>query len=217
MFSTLLLARDEDGRPMTDEEVRDELVTLLVAGHETTATGLAWAFERLVRHPAAMERARSGDDDYLDAVVKETLRVRPIVADVIRKLTRDAEVQGWPLTKGTLVAPAIGLVQRSAAYWPDPLAFRPERFLDGSPQPYTWIPFGGGVRRCIGAALAELEMKIVLKTVLERVELAPARTAAEKMRVRHVTLVPARGAEVVVTARKPTPREPAPAPHALIS
>jgi cytochrome P450 len=210
VLSLLIRARSEDGRAMTDDDLRDELMTLLMAGHETTATGLAWAFERLVRNPTAMSRLvaeiEGGEEDrYLEAVVKETLRVRPVVADVIRKLSRDAEVQGYQLPAGTIVAPAIGLVQRSPTYWIDPLAFRPDRFLDGAPHPYTWIPFGGGVRRCIGAALAQLEMKVVLKTVLERVELAPARTAPEGMRVRHVTLVPSRGGEVVVTSRRRAP------------
>ncbi len=150
---------------LSDAELRDEVMTLLVAGHETTATALAWAFERLVRHPEAMERARSGDDDYLDAVIKETLRIRPVVADVVRTVTRETEVGGYTVPAGTIVLPAVALVQRSESYG-DALAFRPERFLDGSPRPYSWIPFGGGVRRCIGAAFATLEMKTVLREVL---------------------------------------------------
>src|SRR5439155_10756837 len=164
---------------LSDEQLRDELLTLLVAGHETTATGLAWAFERLTRNRAALERVAGGDDDYLDAVVKETLRVRPVVADVVRTLQSEADVAGYRLPAGTVVLPAIALVQRDARqYGDDALAFRPERFLDGSPPPYTWIPFGGGVRRCIGAAFATLEMKVVLREVLSRVELSPARPAA---------------------------------------
>ena len=202
VLSLLILARDDSGRGLSDSDLRDELLTLLMAGHETTATGLAWTFERLVRTPAVMERLTaevdSGDESYLDATVKETLRVRPVIADVIRKLTRDAEFRGYDLKAGELVAPAIGLIQRSPEHWDDPLAFKPERFLDGAPDSYTWIPFGGGTRRCLGAAFAQLEMKVVLRTVLERVELAAARTKAEGTRVRHVTLVPSRGGEVVV-------------------
>ncbi len=188
---------------LTDAQLRDEVMTLLVAGHETTATGLAWAFERLVRHPEALERAAAGDDDYLDAVVKETLRVRPVVADVVRSVTREAEVAGYRIPAGTVVLPAVALVQRAARHFgADALEFRPERFLDGSPPPYTWIPFGGGVRRCIGAAFATLEMKVVLQEVLARVELAPARRADESTRVSGVMMLPARGGEVVVRGRR---------------
>jgi cytochrome P450 len=187
----------------TDRELRDELMTLLVAGHETTATGLAWAFERLTRHPQALERVATGDDAYLDAVVKETLRVRPVIGDVVRSVQGETEVAGFRLPKGTFVLPAVALVQRSRRhYGDDAVAFRPERFLDGSPPPYTWIPFGGGVRRCIGAAFATLEMKVVLRTVLERVELVPARQADESTRMSGVMLLPARGGEVVVRARR---------------
>jgi cytochrome P450 len=196
---------------LTDEQLRDELMTLLVAGHETTATGLAWAFERLVRHPEALARATSGDDDYLDAVVKETLRVRPVIADVVRSVTREAEVAGYRIPPGTVVLPAVALVQRAARhYGADALEFRPERFLDGSPPPaYTWIPFGGGVRRCIGAAFATLEMKVVLREVLARVELAPSRRADERTRVSGVMMLPARGGEVVVRGRRaPATAEP---------
>jgi cytochrome P450 family 135 len=194
---------------LTDQQLRDELMTLLVAGHETTATGLSWAFERLTRHPDALARAAAGDDKYLDAVVKETLRVRPVVADVVRTLTRDTEVAGYRLEAGTIVLPAVAIVQRSARhYGADALEFRPERFLDGSPPPYTWIPFGGGVRRCIGAAFATLEMKVVLREVLARVELAPARAAGEGTIMRGVMLLPARGGEVAVLRRRAgAPRE----------
>jgi cytochrome P450 len=181
-------------------------MTLLVAGHETTATALAWVFERLVRHPEAMAQAAAGDDEYVDAVVKETLRVRPVVGDVVRTVTRETQVGGYTVPTGTIVLPAIALVQRSVAhYGADALAFRPERFLDGSPPPYTWIPFGGGVRRCIGAAFATLEMKIVLHEVLARVELEPVRRADEGTRVVGVMMQPDRAGEVVVTARRATP------------
>jgi cytochrome P450 len=188
---------------LTDAQLRDEVMTLLVAGHETTATALAWAFERLVRNPEAMQRASAGDDDYLEAVVKETLRVRPVIADVVRTVTRDTEVAGYTLPEGSIVLPAVALVQRDREhYGGDALEFRPERFLDGSPPPYTWIPFGGGVRRCIGAAFATLEMKVVLREVLSRVELAPVRAADEGTRVSGVMMLPDRGGHVVVAARR---------------
>ena len=196
---------------LTDAQLRDELMTLLLAGHETTATGLAWAFERLVRHPGALARVASGDDAYLDAVVKETLRVRPVIADVVRSVTSEAEVAGYHMPKGTLLLPAVALVQRSPDhYGDDSLDFRPERFLDGSPPPYSWIPFGGGVRRCIGAAFATLEMKVVLREVLARVELgAPPRGADEGTRVSGIMLLPARGGQVVVRRRLAREAEPA--------
>jgi cytochrome P450 len=189
---------------LSDAQLRDEVMTLLIAGHETTATALSWAFERLTRHPEALAKAASGDDDYLDAVVKETLRVRPVVVDVVRSLTREAEVAGYKLPKGTIVLPAVALVQRAQEhYGPDVLEFRPERFLDGSPAPYTWIPFGGGVRRCVGAAFATLEMKVVLRTVLERVELGAPRQADERQHMSGVFVMPARGGLVVVKKRLP--------------
>jgi cytochrome P450 len=198
VLSLLLRAGDHDGgEGLTDAELRDELMTLLIAGHETTATALAWAFERLARHPAAAARARGDDDAFLEAVAKETLRLRPVLSDVARKLTRPAQVAGYRLPAGTLVMPGIALVQRDAAHWADPLAFRPERFLDGTPEGYTWIPFGGGRRRCLGAALAMLEIKVVLREALTRLELAPERRRDEAMRVRHITMVPARGARIV--------------------
>jgi cytochrome P450 len=168
---------------LSDGELRDELMTLLLAGHETTATGLAWACERLVRHPEALARARE-DDAYLEATVKQ--------------------VAGFDLDAGTMVVPAITTVQRAEKVWSDAGAFSPERFLDGESGPaYGWIPFGGGVRRCIGAAFAQLEMKVVLRTVLERAELAPPPgRGPEAQRLRHVTLVPARGGEVLVPAKR---------------
>jgi cytochrome P450 len=187
---------------MDDAEVRDHLMTLLLAGHETTATALGWAFERLVRNPAVLERAtRAAEEDdhaYLDALVQEVLRVRPIIFDVVRRLSGPARVAGHDLPAGTAVAPAIGLVQRDPRRYDAPYELRPERFLaDGAPEPYTWIPFGGGVRRCLGAAFAQMEMRVVLATVLRRAELRPAEPAPERTLVRHVTLVPAKGARVV--------------------
>jgi cytochrome P450 family 135 len=204
VLSLLLQARHEDGSPMTDEELRDELITLLTAGHETSATALAWTFERLLRTPAALERLLGDldDDAYLDAVVKETLRVRPVVIDVARVVKRDVQIGGWPIPQGTIVVPAIALVQLRPDLYPDPRAFRPERFLgDDQPPSYSWIPFGGGVRRCIGAAFAQLEIKTVLRTVLGSVSLSAPDPEPERQLSRHVTLVPSRDATVVVGER----------------
>jgi len=203
VLSLLLRARHEDGSPMTDTELRDELMTLLTAGHETTATGLAWAFERLLRTPEVLERLRASldDDDYVDAVVKETLRVRPVIVDVARKLTRDTEVAGYHLPAGTLVLPAIAVLHARPDLYESPEEFRPERFLNGAPESYAWIPFGGGVRRCIGASFAQVEMRTVLREVLRRVRLRAASHKPERGVIRHVTVVPGRGARAVVEAR----------------
>jgi cytochrome P450 len=210
VLSLLLSARHEDGSPMSDVELRDELMTLLTAGHETTATGLSWAFERLLRTPRVMERLLDSldDDEYLDAVVKETLRVRPVIVDVARKLTRDTEVGGYTLPAGTLVLPAIAAVQARPDLYPEPDEFRPERFIDGQPESYAWIPFGGGVRRCIGASFAQVEMRVVLREILRRVRLRAPSQRPERPTVQHVTVVPARGARAIVTERVRVPVEP---------
>jgi cytochrome P450 family 135 len=205
VLSLLLGARDEDGRPLADEGVRDELMTLLLAGHETTATGLAWAFERLVRHPAAMDRLvaelDAGEGDYIDAVIRETLRVRPVLFDTARKVVKPTEVDGWLLPAGTFVAPALALVHLDPASHPDPEAYRPERYADGSPPPRTWVPFGGGSRSCLGAGFALFEMRVVLSAVLGRLRLRPARPEDERAKLRNLTVVPARGAEVIAEPR----------------
>ncbi|HEX6389138.1 MAG TPA: cytochrome P450, partial [Solirubrobacteraceae bacterium] len=204
ILSLFLAARDEDGEPLTDRELRDELITLLLAGHETTATSIGWAFERLLRTPHALARltaeVRSGEDrGYLDAVIKETLRVRPVVTEVFRAPAQATDLGGWHVAKDAQVAASILLVQYDPElYPPDPLAFRPERFLEGAPESYTWIPFGGGVRRCLGAAFAQLEMKVVIATILARTTLRASRPADEKARFRGVTLLPHRGGEAVV-------------------
>ena len=203
VLSLLLAARHDDGSPMSDIELRDELLTLLTAGHETTATGLSWAFERLLRTPNVIEHALESldDDNYLDAIVKETLRVRPVVVDVARKLTRETEVAGWLLPAGTLVLPAIAAIHMRPDLYPEPHEFRPERFLDDGAQSYAWIPFGGGVRRCIGASFAQVEMRVVLRELLRRVRLRAPSSAPERAKIRHVTVVPARGCRVVVEER----------------
>jgi cytochrome P450 family 135 len=202
ILSLLVQARDEDGQPMTDVELRDELVTLLVAGHETTATALSWAVERLTRHPSKLARLRdevvAGEDAYLDAVVKETLRLRPVLPIVVRRLTEPVEIGGYLLPEGTRVAPCIYLVHRREDVYPEPHAFRPERFLERPAGTYTWIPFGGGVRRCLGASFALFEMKQVLGAIVERLDIEASQPDAERVRRRQITLAPSRGGEVVV-------------------
>jgi cytochrome P450 len=204
ILSLLLSARDEDGNPLTNGELRDELITLLLAGHETTATSIGWAFERLLRTPPALERltaeVEAGESsDYLEAVIKETLRVRPVVPEVFRAPTAKTELGGYVFEPRAQLAASIMLVQYDPElYPPDPQAFRPERFLDGAPEPYTWVPFGGGVRRCLGAAFAQLEMKIVISTILARARLRASKTRGEKARFRGVTLLPSRGGEGIV-------------------
>jgi cytochrome P450 len=198
VLSMLLQARYEDGSGMSDEELRDELMTLLVAGHETTATALSWAVERLVRHPEKLERLASGDEEYLDAVVKETLRLRPVLPIVLRRLTEPMEIGGRELPAGVAVAPCIYLMHRRPDVYPEPTRFRPERFLEQQAGTYTWIPFGGGVRRCLGATFAIFEMKVVLETIAARLRLAPADPRSERITRRLITLIPERGAQVVV-------------------
>jgi cytochrome P450 len=197
VLSLLLSARHDDGSPMSDEELRDELVTVLGAGHETTATALAWAMERLLRTPRALQALReslaAGEDDYLDATIKETLRARPVIVDVARKLTAAASIGGYELPAGTFVMPAIAAMHYREDLFPNPEEFRPERFLDCKPDSYVWIPFGGGVRRCIGAAFAEYEMRIVLRAILERAELSVPDPKPEKVKVRNITLAPGKG------------------------
>src|SRR4051794_4752515 len=206
VLSMLVQARHEDGEPMSDQELRDELMTLLVAGHETTATALAWALERLVRHPGQMTRLRESarshaDDAYLDAGTEETLRRRPVIPLVLRKLTEPMELGGRLLPAGVSVAPCIYLMHHRADIYPEPYAFRPERFLEKPPGTYTWIPFGGGIRRCLGGSFALLEMKTVLREVMRTVDLAPAEPRSERIRRRAITWSPAHGARVVARPR----------------
>jgi len=202
VLSLLLQARHDDGSPMSDEELRDELVTVLGAGHETTATGLAWAMERLLRTPRVLARLReslaAGEDDYLDATVKETLRARPVIVDVARKLTAPARIGGYDLPKGTFVMAAIAALHYREDLFPQPEEFRPERFLEEKADNYAWIPFGGGVRRCIGAAFAEYEMRIVLREFVERAALSAPDPRPEKVRVRNITLAPGRSTRVIL-------------------
>jgi cytochrome P450 len=184
----------------SDRELRDQLATLLAAGHETTATALAWALERLARHPDALARLH-GDDAYLDATVKEVLRVRPVLSITSRRVLQPLTIGGYTLPPGVYVSPCLYLAHRRPELWPDPTSFRPERFLEGAPEPYSWVPFGGGTRRCLGAAFASLEMREVLRAVAARFALVPDRKAGERMRRRSVTLAPARGGVVIPNLR----------------
>jgi cytochrome P450 len=205
VLSMLLLARDEDGQPMTDPELRDELVTLLVAGHETTATALAWAFELLMRNPRVLAKAREGDDKYIDAVVKETLRIRPVISGVGRVVRGDEpfELDGHLIPPGTEINPNIAAIHRRADRYPQADEFRPERFLgEEPPDTYSWIPFGGGTRRCLGASFATFEMRTVIKRVLERAELRPVGDRPEPGVRKGITFVPKHGARAVLEARR---------------
>ena len=203
ILSLMVAARHEDGSPMSDAEIHDELLTLLVAGHETTATALAWAVERLIRHPDKMERLRAevevGEDAYLTATIQETLRLRPVVVAVLRKLTEPVELGGYELPAGLTVVPSIHLIHRDPTIYPEPESFRPERFLETPPGTYTWIPFGGGVRRCLGAAFAQQEMAIVLRELVSRRTIRPANPAAERSFRRAITETPRHNAEVVLS------------------
>ena len=215
VLAMLLAARHEDGSAMSKQELRDELMTLLVAGHETTASGLAWAFERLARTPEVTRRLHdeidSGEDDaYLTATIQETLRRRPVIPNAAPRLTKEpVEIGGFRYPEGVALIPNAYLIHHDPEIYPDPYAFRPERFLGESPGTYTWIPFGGGRRRCLGASFAQLEMKIVLRAVLSRATPAPAPGLAEGSRRRAITLSPRRSAVTVLRART---RDRAPVP-----
>ena len=184
VLSLLLRARDEKGQAMSDVELRDELVTMLAAGHETTATGLAFAFDLLLRHPRVlarlMDELSGGDDAYLEAVVTESLRLRPVIDAAERTLTKPRVVGDFELPAGIRVYPAIVLVHRREDLYPQADQFRPERFLEDGAQSYAWLPFGGGIRRCIGAALAQAEMAEVIRVILARVVLRPLRPEATR-------------------------------------
>jgi cytochrome P450 len=211
ILSMLMLSEFEDGSAMDDTELRDQLMTLLLAGHETTATALAWTFDLLLRHDAALTRLRdsllAGEEDYLRATISESLRLRPVLPLAGRRLATELSVDGLTLPAGTDVSPAIWLTHTRADLYPEPFAFRPERFLEDSPDTYGWIPYGGGIRRCIGATFAEFEMRIVLREVLTRCDLHKASPAPEKTGRRNITLSPKAGTPVVITARRPA-REP---------
>lgn len=217
VLSMLLAARHEDDSPMSPQELRDELMTLLVAGHETTASELAWAFERLARSPAVLARLVEeidGDDGdaYLTATVQETLRRRPVLPNAAPRLVKKTvEIGGWTYPPGVCVVANSYLVHHDPTIYPDPYAFRPERFLDESPGTYTWIPFGGGRRRCLGASFATLEMKLVLRAILSDRDVRAADDGLELSRRRAITLSPSKGATTVLRDRDAV-RAPKPAP-----
>ena len=217
VLSLLLRARDEQGAAMSDGELRDELFTMLGAGHETTATALAFAFDLLLRHPAALARLREelerGEDDaYLDAVVKETLRLRPVIDAAERTLTQPRVVAGFELPAGVKVYPGIALVHMREDLYPRAHEFRPERFADAGAESYSWLPFGGGIRRCIGAALAQAEIAEVLRTIVPRVELRPLRERPDPVVLRGITLAPKHGVRVVVERAPRPPASPSESP-----
>lgn len=203
LLSRLLVESAATGDELSDAELRDQLVTLLLAGHETTASALAWALHELGRDPVTHERARAaaveGDDGYLEAVLKEAMRLHPIIPMVVRRLAAPATVGGWDLPAGVYVAPSIILSHAAPDSFPAPGRFRPERFLEDDIAPQTWIPFGGGVRRCIGAGFSLMEGVVILREILQRYAVSVAAGRRERVRVRNITSVPARGARIVVT------------------
>jgi cytochrome P450 len=210
VLAMLLGARHEDGSPMSDREIRDELVTALVAGHETTASQLAWTFDLLSRAPAVVgrlvEELDTDGDEYLTATIYEGMRLRPVLSNAEPRLTmRPVEIGGFHYPAGVLLMANGFLVHRDPEIYPEPYAFRPERFLDNPPGTYTWIPFGGGRRRCLGASFALQEMKVVLRAVLARCELAPAGRRPGQTRRRGITFSPADGATVVLRDRAAAP------------
>ena len=205
ILSMLVAARFDDGSAMDDRDVRDQLMTLLLAGHETTATSLAWAFDQLFHRPDAMarlrEEAQGAETDWLDAVINETLRIRPVVPFTGRQLREPAELGGHELPEGTVVMAGIYLTHMRDDLYPRARSFRPERFLDGAPETFSWIPFGGGTRRCLGAAFAQFEMRVALRTILRSAVLAPADAEPERIVRRNVTLAPAGGTGAVLERR----------------
>ena len=212
VLAMLVRATDEDGRTLSDRELRDQLMTLIVAGHDTTATGLSWALERLTRHPAILDKAvRAADagdaagDEYLNAVAKETLRIRPVVFDVGRVLKEPVELAGYQLPAGVMVVPGIGLVHSDSEVYPDAERFDPDRMVGVTLGPTTWFPFGGGNRRCLGATFAMVEMRVVLREILRRVELATTTAPDERQKVKHVILVPRSGGRIRVRTARQVP------------
>jgi cytochrome P450 len=207
ILSMLMTAEFEDGTSMDDQELRDQLMTLLLAGHETTATALAWTFDLLLRHPVELGLLRgsleNGEDAYLKATITESLRLRPVVPLAGRRLADDLVTDDLELPAGTDVTAAIWLTHTDAKLYPDPFAFRPERFLEAAPETYAWIPFGGGVRRCLGAAFAEFEMRIALREILLRCEIHKVDPRPERTGRRNITFSPKAGTPVVVNSRRP--------------
>ena len=219
VLAMLMNARDDQGAPLSDAELCDDMRTLLLGAHDTTASTLSWVLERISRHPqvlAAIQRAAlDGDDDYLDAVVKETMRLRPVFPLTVRLAAEDFELPGLSIPAGTMVIPFITLLNRRPDLYDDPLAFRPERFLHANPGTYSWIPFGGGRRRCLGAGFAQMEARTVLRTLLRTATVVPTTRRAERVARSTVTIVPARGGHV--TLRRRTVSTPASGAFAAVS
>jgi cytochrome P450 len=207
----MIEARDDQGRAMTDVEIRDELITLLLAGHETTATALAWTFDQLLAHPQTYgklaDELAAGRDQYLDCVIRETLRVKPIVPMIGRYVAKPYQLGRWTIPVGARIAPSIYLAGKNPQAYPRPERFEPERWIGVKPDPYTWLPFGGGIRRCIGMAFAQFEMRIVLQTVVPRARMKLADGPAKVTR-RGITLAPAGGTRVVLQEKRTLRREP---------
>jgi cytochrome P450 len=209
ILSMLLAARHQDGSPMSEQELRDELMTALVAGHETTASQLAWAFERLAREPAVQARLADeidagATDAYLSATITEVLRLRPVLPNAEPRLTkREVEIGGFRYPPGVVLMASAFLLHHDPEIYPEPRAFRPERFLGTSPGTYTWIPFGGGRRRCLGASFAVQEMKVVLRAALRRFEIDATSGRPEATRRRSITFSPAGATTVRLRRRVP--------------
>jgi cytochrome P450 len=209
VMSLLLEARDEERQPLTDEELRDQLLSLVLAGHETTANSLAWTLERLLRTPPAYERlrelTRSDDveegDAFVEATIYEGMRLRPVIPMIVRMVKRPWRLGEYVIPSGTPVAVSIVALHHREDVYPDPLQFRPERFVGTSPGTYTWVPFGGGIRRCLGAALAMAEQQVVLRAIARRTDLRAAETSSERARQRNVTMIPRHGTRVVVDSK----------------
>jgi cytochrome P450 len=208
ILSLLLQARTEEGEALSDKELRDELLTLVLAGHETTANSLSWAWERLVRNPEAHEaltaavRDGEGAEEQVEATIVEAMRSRPVIPMIGRRVTVPWRLGDYGVAADTPISMSILLVHHREDLYPDPFAFRPERWLDRKPGTYEWIPFGGGIRRCLGAALAMAEQRVVLETMARRLDLEADRPEPERAVHRNVTMIPSRGGRVVVRARR---------------
>jgi cytochrome P450 len=207
ILSLLLQTRDEQGRPLTDQELRDELLTLVLAGHETTANSLAWTFDRLLRTSEAytglLDAVRSGEDGgMVDATIYEGMRDRPVVPFVVRMVKRPWQLGDYVVPAETPVAVSIVALHHRDDVYPDPHAFRPQRFLGRKPGTYTWVPFGGGIRRCLGAELALAEQRVVLEAIARRTDMVAPDPAPEATRQRNVTMIPRRGSRVIVQAKR---------------
>jgi cytochrome P450 len=217
ILSKLAAATDDSGALLDEAVVRDHLLTLVLAGHDTTATALGWAFDLLAHHPLVAEKLvrelRDGDDQFLDAFIKEVFRIRPVIPEVARVLTAPVDISGVRVPAGHSAAANIHLAHQCAETYPDPTEFRPERFLGAPADPYGWLPFGGGIRRCIGVAFATLEMRTVLRTVVPSFSVHPARRRPVQPRRRAVTLIPRYGAPVVLVPRRDSSNLPAAAPR----